>query len=65
MSDPNAGSSGFLPTELVSALKGELLSIGREGKTRTVQVEYWVKRGVAVEARVRNQGSLHIVALSS
>jgi len=61
----NADSSGFLPGPLISAIKGELLSIEREGSTRTMTVEYWVTRGQPVEARVRNRETLHIVALSS
>jgi hypothetical protein len=54
-----------MPDHLVSAIKGELLSIGREGSTRTVQVEFWIRHGVPLEARVRNRESLHIVSLSS
>ncbi len=58
-------SSGFLPENLVSTLKGELLSLERESRTRTLLVEYHVEHGIAREARIRNRESLHIVALTS
>ena len=58
-------STGFMPPPLVNAIKGELINVGREGSTRTVLVEYWIKQGLPVEARVRNREALHIICLSS
>ena len=61
----HASSSGFLPAELVSALKSELLSLEREGRTRTVEIHWRVEHGQPIEARVRSRECLRIVSLSS
>ncbi len=58
-------SSGFLPGELVQALKSELLGLEREGRTRTIAIEWRIEAGVPVEARVRSRESLRIVALTT
>lgn len=61
----NPSTSGFMPPSLVNAIKGELFSVHREGSSRTIMVEYWVRQGTPIEARVRSRESLHVVALSS
>lgn len=60
----NPSTSGFMPGTLVNAIKGELLNVTRDGGT-TVHVEFWIKQGQPVEARVRSRESLHVVLLTS
>lgn len=58
-------TSGFLPPELVDVLKGEVISLGHERRTRSFSVEYYVRDGVPIEARFRTRERVIIVPLTT
>lgn len=61
----DSGTSGFMPERLMDAIKGEVLSLQREERTRTFSVEFRVVRGVPSEARLRSHEVFKVVTLSS
>ena len=54
-----------MPSELVEAVRSELLSLHREGRTWTVSLQFRVEKGKPIEARVRGHEMLRLVPLST